>query len=184
MHKHQLRGLVCSVHWRRIRHLLIQKSVIHRKIVWMMMMMRMMRKKTPMNPKPMPFFSHKFKKYVLRIPQKLEEISNFFRIMFLLIATSVKVKLQTHQMLLFKRSPSTTISMFSCLEDESNPKSKPRKYSLFLQDDLDGKSMYIRKTTAVWLFQEGECVSSDRLFRVRWHANSHILTLHPLSSRL
>ena len=26
---------------------------------------------------------------------------------------------------------------------------------------------FIRKTTAVWLFQEGERVSSDRLFRVR-----------------
>ena len=27
--------------------------------------------------------------------------------------------------------------------------------------------MYIHKTTAVWLLQEGERVSSDRLFRVR-----------------
>ncbi len=31
----------------------------------------------------------------------------------------------------------------------------------------DGKSVFIRKITAVWLFQEVERVSSDRLFRVR-----------------
>ena len=84
-----------------------------------------------------------------------------------LIDTSVKVKLQTHQTFLFKRSPSTTISMFSCLEGDSKAKSKPRKYLPFLQVEIDRKSMYIRKTTAVWLFQEGERVSSDRLFRVR-----------------
>ena len=31
----------------------------------------------------------------------------------------------------------------------------------------DGQSIFIRKTTAVWLLQEGERVSTDRLFRVR-----------------
>ena len=30
-----------------------------------------------------------------------------------------------------------------------------------------GEQVFIRKTTIVWLFQEGERVSSDRLFRVR-----------------
>ena len=31
----------------------------------------------------------------------------------------------------------------------------------------DGQNIFIRKTTAVWLLQEGERVSTDRLFRVR-----------------
>ena len=31
----------------------------------------------------------------------------------------------------------------------------------------NGKVVYIRKPTAIWLFQECERVSSDRLFRVR-----------------
>ena len=29
------------------------------------------------------------------------------------------------------------------------------------------KIVFIRKSTAIWLFQECECVSSDRLYRVR-----------------
>ena len=32
---------------------------------------------------------------------------------------------------------------------------------------MDNRTIFIRKTTAVWLFQEGERVSSDRLFRVQ-----------------
>lgn len=67
----------------------------------------------------------------------------------------------------FSTTDTLILSMFSCVEGESKAKSKPRKYLPFLQVDLDGKSLYIRKTTAVWLFQEGERVSSDRLFRVR-----------------
>ena len=36
----------------------------------------------------------------------------------------------------------------------------------FLKDIFDNpeRSIFIHKTTAVWLFQEGERVSSDRLF--------------------
>ena len=37
----------------------------------------------------------------------------------------------------------------------------------FLQVFVNKVPIFIRKTTAVWLFQEGERVSSDRLFRVR-----------------
>ena len=40
--------------------------------------------------------------------------------------------------------------------------------SPFVKMELDGKDdMYIRKRTAVWLFQDSERLSSDRLFRVR-----------------
>ena len=31
----------------------------------------------------------------------------------------------------------------------------------------NGEPIYIRKTTLIWLLQEGERMSSDRLFRVR-----------------
>ena len=41
-------------------------------------------------------------------------------------------------------------------------------HHLFLVEVHKGQStILIRKTTAVWLFQESERVSSDRLFRVR-----------------
>lgn len=42
-----------------------------------------------------------------------------------------------------------------------------KKVSPFLSIEHNGHTMYIRKSTAVWLFNEGERVSSDRLFRVR-----------------
>ena len=37
----------------------------------------------------------------------------------------------------------------------------------FISVAHNGETIYIRKSTLVWLFQEGERVSSDRLFRVR-----------------
>ena len=42
-----------------------------------------------------------------------------------------------------------------------------KKCSRFVEVSHVGRTIYIHKTTAVWLFQEGERVSSDRLFRVR-----------------
>jgi len=36
-----------------------------------------------------------------------------------------------------------------------------------VQVNVTGKTVLIRKTTAIWLFQETERVSTDRLFRVR-----------------
>jgi len=45
---------------------------------------------------------------------------------------------------------------------------KKRKLSTnFIEVDHNGEKIYIRKSTLVWLLQEGERVSSDRLFRVR-----------------
>ena len=41
------------------------------------------------------------------------------------------------------------------------------KYSPFVEVKHNGKVVYVRKTTLVWIFQQAECVSTDRLYRVR-----------------
>jgi len=41
------------------------------------------------------------------------------------------------------------------------------KHSPLLKVKHNGKIVHVRKTTLVWLFQQGESVSTDRLFRVR-----------------
>ena len=41
------------------------------------------------------------------------------------------------------------------------------KHSPFVPVQHNGKQLFIRKSTAVWLFSEGERISADRLFRVR-----------------
>lgn len=47
-------------------------------------------------------------------------------------------------------------------EEEPKKTKKP-----FIEVTIGGRYVFIRKSTAVWLFQEGERVSSDRLFQVR-----------------
>ena len=50
----------------------------------------------------------------------------------------------------------------------TNVKGMEKKHNLFVEVNLsNGRSVYIRKTTLVWLLQENERLSSDRLFRVR-----------------
>ena len=88
--------------------------------------------------------------------------------------------------LLLKQLPSSTISVFA---SNSNPVGqdstvdnvpicsgkrtykitpKGKDFSPFVQVQASNqRTVYIRKTTAVWLLQEGERVSSDQLFRVR-----------------
>lgn len=44
---------------------------------------------------------------------------------------------------------------------------KKKRHNPFVEISYKGKVMHIHKTTVVWLFQEGERVSADRLFRVR-----------------
>ena len=56
--------------------------------------------------------------------------------------------------------------MFEMKDDKNNSQKLPSKCRL-LEIEHNGKRMFIHKTTAVWLFQEGERVSADRLFRVR-----------------
>lgn len=75
-----------------------------------------------------------------------------------IVESVVKEKLKKH--IPIKRIKSSTISMYSCPGDEM--KSNPKKFSPFLAVEVNMKTILIRKTTAVWLFQEGERVSSNQ----------------------
>ena len=90
-----------------------------------------------------------------------------------LITKEGKEKLHKIQKALpVERLPSDTIPMFSLKEHNSlasclstlNPKPS---FTPFVEVTIKGRAVLIRKTTAVWLFQETERVSADRLFRVR-----------------
>ena len=90
-----------------------------------------------------------------------------------LITKEGKEKLHKIQKALpVERLPSDTIPMFSLKEHNSlasclstlNPKPS---FTPFVEVTIKGCAVLIRKTTAVWLFQETERVSADRLFRVR-----------------
>ena len=50
---------------------------------------------------------------------------------------------------------------------KTKDKGARKKHCRFVELMQNGKKVFISKTTAVWLLQEGERVSSDRLFRVR-----------------
>lgn len=63
----------------------------------------------------------------------------------------------------FKQVPSNTIPLF---EETKSTRSK-HQYCPFVRIQQDGRDLFINKTTVVWLLQESEKVSSDRLFRVR-----------------
>ena len=69
-----------------------------------------------------------------------------------------------------KRIPSSTIALHDVEKKDSKEHAsnhQQRKHSECVQVTHNGRIVYIRKTTAVWLFQEYERVSGDRLFRVR-----------------
>ena len=57
--------------------------------------------------------------------------------------------------------------MFEVKDVVSNKKSTYSKHCPYVEVKYNSKTLCINKTTAVWLLQEGERVSSDRLFRVR-----------------
>jgi len=86
--------------------------------------------------------------------------------------------LLSQQKLMLKRSPQSvsSIAMFELREENELPikgevqyniRSCKSRSSSYLEVTANGHSFYICKTTAVWLLQEGERVSADRLFRVR-----------------
>ena len=58
------------------------------------------------------------------------------------------------------------------------------KFSRFVEVNHIGGTIYIHKTTAVWLFQEGERVSADRLFRVRQKQPYSCITTHTKEIRI
>ena len=82
---------------------------------------------------------------------------------------TVKEHLKECHKSLFKRLPSTTIPMYERAENENKKVRKSTKqFSPFLEIKApNDQTVFIRKTTAIWLLQEGERVSTDRLFRVR-----------------
>ena len=74
----------------------------------------------------------------------------------------------------FKKVQNVTMSLPLYKFTLTTTKSKER--SQFLQIDYKGQPMYIRKSSAVWLFSEGERLSSDRLIRERDSQPFNVLT--------
>ena len=85
-----------------------------------------------------------------------------------IIDTSLNTNLTSLCKSAFKRISSTGLPIYEQTEDSSKtPRKSRKKFSPFVEVTHNNKSAYIHKTTAVWLLQEGERISSDRLFRVR-----------------
>ena len=80
---------------------------------------------------------------------------------------------QKKKRLAFQRLPSSTIPMYQCVEVQNDNQKKSvragqSKFNPFVEVlTHNHKSVLIRKTTALWLLQEGERLSPDRIFRVR-----------------
>ena len=84
----------------------------------------------------------------------------------------------------FKRLLSDTIPMYERVETQNKElrKHHGKQFSPFVELEVSkSKSVFIRKTTVVWLFQEGERVSIDRLFRV-WHKQPFSTTDHVITN--
>ena len=62
-----------------------------------------------------------------------------------------------------KKIPSSALPLYTAIPKNCT-KTKTRG---FLEVQHNGETKYIRKSTIVWLHNEGERVSTDRLFRVR-----------------
>ena len=96
-----------------------------------------------------------------------------------IINNKLHVKLNQISKMSFTRIKTDSVSMFEIKDDKDNSKTLPSK-SRLLEIEHNGKRMFIHKTTAVWLFQEGERVSADRLFRVReiqpYATNSEVIS--------
>jgi len=92
-----------------------------------------------------------------------------------LIDKELKEILLSQQKVMLNRCPQSVsnISMLEVCEDNELPAKGKVQYrmqtnkSKFSEVTMNGRSYFIRKTTAVWLLQEGERVSADQLFRVR-----------------
>ena len=67
----------------------------------------------------------------------------------------------------FSTGGKTTIPTYKLTESENKERQKFKKDKKFIEIIHNGESVFVRKTTLVWLFQEGERISNDRLFRVR-----------------
>ena len=92
-----------------------------------------------------------------------------------LVNKEAKEKLERIQKVLpVEKVPSETIPMYS-LKDHGSldhyisslSTNAKQVYTPFVEVNVKGHAVLIRKATAIWLFQETERVSADRLFRVR-----------------
>ena len=85
-----------------------------------------------------------------------------------MISNDVKTGLLNLHDETFKRLP-TSLPMFQKIEKKSEKKDTQAKlkHNKMVKVNQNGKKFYIHKTTAIWLLQESELVSTDRLFRVR-----------------
>ena len=64
--------------------------------------------------------------------------------------------------------PAYTTNKQNDSKSTSKMKREKKKHILFVEVNLsNGRTVYIRKSTLVWILQENERLSSDRLFRVR-----------------
>ena len=81
-----------------------------------------------------------------------------------LIESDLSSKLMSMHKTVFRRIPGTQLPLYSAEHDKA---SKPKRYNSCVAVKHNGTDIYIHKTTLCWLFQEGERVSTDRLFRVR-----------------
>ena len=92
-----------------------------------------------------------------------------------LLSKEGKEKLQKIQKVLpVNKLKSDTIPMYSLKDHKdldsclTSLSSKTKQvFSPFVEVSVKGRVVLIRKTTAIWLFQETERVSADRIFRVR-----------------
>lgn len=68
-----------------------------------------------------------------------------------------------------KADGTSTLPMYKHLGDDDVTKGKRlmNNSRKFIEVKHKGETIFLRKTTIAWLFQEGERVCSDRLFRVR-----------------
>ena len=119
------------------------------------------------------------------------EISNDLKTVFThdLVDSDLEQRLQLRQKLLFERLPSSTIPMYQCVEAKdgkqtSSKKKSQKQFNPFVEVQAsNNKTIFIRKTTALWLLQEGERISTDRLFRVR-HKQPYSSTINNTSNNI
>ena len=82
------------------------------------------------------------------------------------VDSSVKKKaLREKQLVPFESE--MKIPVYACQDNDIDDLSEEKNLKSFVAITVEGKEVYIRKTTAVWLLQDSERVSSDRIFRVR-----------------
>ena len=67
----------------------------------------------------------------------------------------------------FRKISSSGLPVYEIEVASSTKESHKSKFCPFVEVSHNKKKVFIHKTTAVWLLQEGERVSTDRLFHVR-----------------